>query len=864
MKQKRLLTSLAIAVAFLTALTFGLNRSPKPAIAADNDFSDGITVDSTLDTPDDTVGDGICDDGDGNCTLRAAIQEANSNADASTIEFNIAETADFTNGGQNGYTISPATQLPNITEQLTIDGYTQPGSQENTTISPAPFDAVILIEIDGTSLSNTIPTQVACLTILSDQVNVSGLVVNNCGGDAIQTNGVDDVQITGNFIGTDYEGLVDQGAGRDGVGDCIGSGLMLIATNNAQIGGVNPADRNVIGGNQCDDIFITNEDDNPNGSGNNVLQGNYIGLGADGLTPLPAGYDEGLGNGILLGNSHDDLIGGTEEGATNVVASSYEFGISFRDGCSGSRIEGNYIGTDYTGNATVTHAFGTGHMNTAVHIFALTGAGFDASNNIVVGGATEAHRNVISGNGNTANNTWEAGGVAIEDGAYENTVIGNYIGVGADGTTVLGNQGAGVEVYTDGTTDNVIGGTTEGEMNVIANNGGAGVLVGRTLSETANDASILRNSIFDNDGAGIDLGNDGATSNDFEDPDEGPNDMLNFPLIVDIEESGGDSLVDFSLDVPAGSYRVDFYQNTTPDPSGNGEGEEWLATSNVTSNGTGLEQFSYTISGVTGITNIAMTATELDDSEDGFGATSELGAYLTDVEMVKTITNPSEVTDGGVIEYELAFSNVGGTDIDLTGYNDDDNTGNIFADNLILDFLPGNLSFVSSSNPDVDCTNIGGAINGLIFANHSEVATITCKYNGGLTDLAPGEVISTTLTATVEGGAEGQFTNYAITGLSGIIADPNANGILTALGTAFGSGGTIDFIDLLNESQPNNFASATFTPQEDTTEEVENSDEDQTGGLSETGRNIAGLVLVAAGLMTGAVLLRKRVVAGRK
>ncbi|MGD8689017.1 MAG: choice-of-anchor Q domain-containing protein [Gammaproteobacteria bacterium] len=47
--------------------------------ATDTDFTDGITVDSVLDAADSNPGDGICDDGAGNCTLRAAIQEANLN-----------------------------------------------------------------------------------------------------------------------------------------------------------------------------------------------------------------------------------------------------------------------------------------------------------------------------------------------------------------------------------------------------------------------------------------------------------------------------------------------------------------------------------------------------------------------------------------------------------------------------------------------------------------------------------------------------------------------------------------------------------------------------------------------------------------
>src|SRR6185369_11685756 len=38
----------------------------------------GFDVDSRVDNPDAHVGDGLCDDGTGHCTLRAAVEEANS------------------------------------------------------------------------------------------------------------------------------------------------------------------------------------------------------------------------------------------------------------------------------------------------------------------------------------------------------------------------------------------------------------------------------------------------------------------------------------------------------------------------------------------------------------------------------------------------------------------------------------------------------------------------------------------------------------------------------------------------------------------------------------------------------------------
>ena len=89
-------TLILIGIAIFALGTDHLVYTNTPAQAADSNVGNGITVDSTLDTPDDNVGDNICDDGDANCTLRAAIQEANSNPDITTISFNITGVADFT------------------------------------------------------------------------------------------------------------------------------------------------------------------------------------------------------------------------------------------------------------------------------------------------------------------------------------------------------------------------------------------------------------------------------------------------------------------------------------------------------------------------------------------------------------------------------------------------------------------------------------------------------------------------------------------------------------------------------------------------------------------------------------------------
>jgi CSLREA domain-containing protein len=122
-------------------------------------------------------------------------------------------------------------------------------------------------------------------------------------------------------------------------------------------------------------------------------------------------------------------------------------------GATGNKVTGNYIGTDASGAQDLGNS--------------AYGVSVDGANNIV-GGATAAERNVISGN--------DALGVLFEDtGTGGNKVMGNYIGTDASGTKDLGNASHGVSI--DDVPNNIIGGTTTGARNVISGNNGNGVSI---------------------------------------------------------------------------------------------------------------------------------------------------------------------------------------------------------------------------------------------------------------------------------------------------------------------------------------------------------------------------------------------------
>jgi hypothetical protein len=99
------------------------------------------------------------------------------------------------------------------------------------------------------------------------------------------------------------------------------------------------------------------------------------------------------------------------------------------------------------------------------------------------------------------------GGIALNGAAVTgNLVLGNYIGVGSDGTTALGN-GFTAASCSSTVPQARIGGVA-GEGNVIANNSAAGISV------VDGTATTLGNRIYGNSALGIDLASDGVTAND--------------------------------------------------------------------------------------------------------------------------------------------------------------------------------------------------------------------------------------------------------------------------------------------------------------------------------------------------------------
>lgn len=633
--------SAAVLLLVLTC-TLGAARTAQPATVTVTGTGDTIAV-------------------DGSVTLREAIASfnaaANVNADVAPVgTYGSGDTIAFNIPGAGPHTIQVgALPLPVIARPMIIDGYTEPGSSENTLA--VGDNAVINIILQGTT------------------AGVHGLEVGPGGGNSVITGLVlqrhffaiqisaSNVIVAGNFIGTDRGATMSDATTTNGLGVNIQIGNI----GNNFIGGSSPAERNVISGNGAGIIM--------NSQLANTVRGNYIGVSGTGTAALP-----NAGVGIAIGSAGVASIGGSAiggvtaipgQGAGNVISGNGSRGIQIQTNgaptvigpvsiegnilgldanganpipntgpnvylfdtdlpssgiprlgpvtisgnvlsagghgvfslAGGTILRGNYIGTDITGTLARPNTFGV----------EITGTGFFVGS-ATLGGTGADEGNIISGNGSDA----------VRVFLSTATIQGNSIGVSSMGSP-LGNGGYGIFVDSGLAT---IGGTAAGAGNTIANNGDTGVQVriGFPAGRNASEASILGNSISGNALLGINnSAPDVVTANDSGDGDSGPNGLQNFPVITAATLGGGNVTVSGTLNSTAGTtFRVELFSSQACDALGFGEGATFLGAVDVATDGGGNGSFGPTVLAIpAGQPVITATAT------DPAGHTSEFSSCVT-------------------------------------------------------------------------------------------------------------------------------------------------------------------------------------------------------------------------------------------
>ena len=163
-----------------------------------------------------------------------------------------------------------------------------------------------------------------------------------------------------------------------------------------------------------------------------------------------------------------------------------------------------------------------------------------------------------------------------------------------------------------------------GEGNTIAFNGGPGILADFSASYAG--WTIRGNSIHSNAGLGFDLEAGGVDPNDIGDADDGPNRLQNFPIVSSVTDMGGSTRIQGILhSTPSTTFDLDFYANPACSnfPREFLEGESYIGSSQVTTDGSGKFEFDVTLP-VTVEAGARITATATDPA----GNTSEFSQRI--------------------------------------------------------------------------------------------------------------------------------------------------------------------------------------------------------------------------------------------
>ncbi len=603
----------------------------------------------------------------GQGSFRAAITSANQNPGNDRIEFHI--------GLLQPAAIVLTAPLPMITGTVTIDATTEPG-----------YGDTPVVQLDGRLIPLPLPAN--GLHFQTNGSVVQGLAIFGfplgCG---IFIEGGLDNRVFGNDIGLDHTSKAIPNA----------KGVCILDSPSNAIGSSFTADQNVISGNASSGISILGAP-----STGNTIRRNWIGVTAHGTAK------RGNNVGILIDtNASANFIGVAGPGAQpndgNIISGNTTSGIELKT--NKNEVYGNIIGTNDK------DASGLGNGGAGVLIAGGSENKIGAGRNIISGnggdgitikslGAIIPTKNTILNNfiGLTNDGKGRLGnmgnGILIESGS--DTTIGgpgvfgpNYIAdngkYGLHILKVVQKTNDRLNVY-NRTIDNMPapnkGGTVKDESTLTVHDGndmregnGIGIhLLGFDSTTVANTIHlsqgtgvavtdglrhwITRNSIYNNGGLGIDLGDVGVTLNDYGPPypdlDTGPNNLQNFPDITSaIWSSGNGGFLDVMSrleSTPNTWFTIEWFGNNACDPSGYGEGEILLFTFSLLTNGFGVAEGGF---GITPYARppspfyITATATDPDGNTSEF---SQCRIVDTESDVTGLSPNSGSTTGGGSVQ----------------------------------------------------------------------------------------------------------------------------------------------------------------------------------------------------------------------
>ena len=210
---------------------------------------------------------------------------------------------------------------------------------------------------------------------------------------------------------------------------------------------------------------------------NSLITGNYIGTDETGS----AAAGNYIGIEIISGANYAQ-IGGSTTAERNVISGNLHIGLRLLD-VNYCTVKGNFVGVDRTGTAALGNVDGVSLEGSVKFC--------------TIGGTTPGERNIISGN--------VAYGLPVFGvGAEGNVIMGNYIGTDVTGTAAIPNT-YGV-LFDDGSFNNILGGNTNDEKNILSGNSGycvfiynmgtnSNVVKGNYIGTDVNGTTALPNAV---------------------------------------------------------------------------------------------------------------------------------------------------------------------------------------------------------------------------------------------------------------------------------------------------------------------------------------------------------------------------------
>ncbi|MEO8458208.1 MAG: right-handed parallel beta-helix repeat-containing protein [Chloroflexota bacterium] len=205
-----------------------------------------------------------------------------------------------------------------------------------------------------------------------------------------------------------------------------------------------------------------------------------------------------------------------------------------------------------------------------------------------------------------SNHITDNGGVGIHISA------GTASGLFIQENDITGNGSKGIDLDV---TDPDVASTAFITANTVSDNSNDGIFIGGPETTNAIHATISNNVTFGNGGIGINLlgfGNEfgGVTENDAGDTDAGANDLLNFPVLNGVSQTG-------IVGIACANCTIEIFLSDN-DPTGYGEGQTFVASGTADGGG------NFDVEGCVAA-NASVTAT----ATDPIGNTSEFALNYT-------------------------------------------------------------------------------------------------------------------------------------------------------------------------------------------------------------------------------------------